>query len=81
MQAVWLCQDVPNGGTTEEAELAFSLDAPEVSIFPRLCAWAGRASTGLWLISLSPKGKCVKCDACREQAPYATAVVDEFGPQ
>jgi NADH:ubiquinone oxidoreductase subunit F (NADH-binding)/(2Fe-2S) ferredoxin len=24
--------------------------------------------------------KCVKCDACREQAPYAIAVVDEFGP-
>jgi Fe-S-cluster-containing hydrogenase component 2 len=23
--------------------------------------------------------KCVKCDACREQAPYAIAVVDEFG--
>ncbi len=22
---------------------------------------------------------CVKCDACREQAPYAIAVVDEFG--
>jgi NADH:ubiquinone oxidoreductase subunit F (NADH-binding) len=26
------------------------------------------------------QGKCVKCDACREQAPYAIAVVDEFGP-
>jgi NADH:ubiquinone oxidoreductase subunit F (NADH-binding)/(2Fe-2S) ferredoxin len=25
------------------------------------------------------QGKCVKCDACREQAPYAIAVVDEFG--
>ncbi|MDO8615767.1 MAG: NADH-ubiquinone oxidoreductase-F iron-sulfur binding region domain-containing protein [Dehalococcoidia bacterium] len=24
--------------------------------------------------------KCVRCDACREQAPYAIAVVDEFGP-
>jgi NADH:ubiquinone oxidoreductase subunit F (NADH-binding)/(2Fe-2S) ferredoxin len=24
--------------------------------------------------------KCVKCDACREQAPYAIAVVDEFSP-
>jgi len=24
--------------------------------------------------------KCVKCDACREQAPYAIAVVDEFAP-
>jgi len=24
--------------------------------------------------------KCVKCDACREQAPYAIGVVDEFGP-
>jgi NADH:ubiquinone oxidoreductase subunit F (NADH-binding)/(2Fe-2S) ferredoxin len=23
--------------------------------------------------------KCVKCDACRQQAPYAIAVVDEFG--
>jgi NADH:ubiquinone oxidoreductase subunit F (NADH-binding) len=23
--------------------------------------------------------RCVKCDACREQAPYAIAVVDEFG--
>ena len=23
--------------------------------------------------------KCVRCDACREQAPYAIAVVDEFG--
>lgn len=26
------------------------------------------------------QGKCVKCDACREQAPYGIAVVDEFGP-
>jgi NADH-quinone oxidoreductase subunit F len=26
------------------------------------------------------QGKCIKCDACREQAPYAVAVVDEFGP-
>ncbi len=26
------------------------------------------------------QGKCVKCDACREQASYAIAVVDEFGP-
>jgi NADH-quinone oxidoreductase subunit F len=25
------------------------------------------------------QGKCVKCDACREQAPYAIAVVDAFG--
>src|SRR3989475_1148027 len=24
--------------------------------------------------------KCIKCDACREQAPYAIAVVDEFQP-
>jgi NADH-quinone oxidoreductase subunit F len=24
--------------------------------------------------------KCIKCDACREQAPYAIGVVDEFGP-
>ncbi len=24
--------------------------------------------------------KCVKCDACREQAPYAIALVDAFGP-
>jgi NADH-quinone oxidoreductase subunit F len=24
--------------------------------------------------------KCIKCDACREQAPYAIALVDEFGP-
>jgi NADH:ubiquinone oxidoreductase subunit F (NADH-binding) len=24
--------------------------------------------------------KCVKCDACREQAPYAIAIVDEFAP-
>ena len=23
---------------------------------------------------------CVKCDACREQAPYAIAIVDEFAP-
>ncbi len=23
--------------------------------------------------------KCIKCDACREKAPYAIAVVDEFG--
>jgi NADH:ubiquinone oxidoreductase subunit F (NADH-binding) len=23
--------------------------------------------------------KCVRCDACREQAPYAIALVDEFG--
>jgi len=26
------------------------------------------------------QGKCIKCDACREQAPYAIAVVDAFGP-
>ena len=26
------------------------------------------------------QGKCIKCDACREQAPYAIALVDEFGP-
>ncbi len=26
------------------------------------------------------QAKCVKCDACREQAPYAIGVVDEFGP-
>lgn len=26
------------------------------------------------------QAKCVKCDACREQAPYAIAVVDAFGP-
>ncbi len=26
------------------------------------------------------QGKCVKCDACREQAPYAVALVDAFGP-
>ncbi len=26
------------------------------------------------------QGKCVKCDACREQAPYAIAMVDAFGP-
>jgi NADH:ubiquinone oxidoreductase subunit F (NADH-binding)/(2Fe-2S) ferredoxin len=26
------------------------------------------------------QGKCIKCDACREQAPYAIAVLDEFGP-
>jgi dissimilatory sulfite reductase (desulfoviridin) alpha/beta subunit len=25
--------------------------------------------------------KCVKCGACREQAPYAIAVVDEFGAE
>jgi len=25
--------------------------------------------------------RCVKCGACREQAPYAIAVVDEFGAQ
>jgi len=25
------------------------------------------------------QGKCIKCDACREQAPYAIAVLDEFG--
>jgi len=25
--------------------------------------------------------KCIKCDACREQAPYAIAVVDQFGPE
>jgi NADH:ubiquinone oxidoreductase subunit F (NADH-binding)/(2Fe-2S) ferredoxin len=24
--------------------------------------------------------KCIKCDACREQAPYAISVVDEFAP-
>jgi NADH-quinone oxidoreductase subunit F len=24
--------------------------------------------------------KCIKCDACREQAPYAIGVVDEFAP-
>ena len=26
------------------------------------------------------QAKCIKCDACREQAPYAIALVDEFGP-
>ena len=26
------------------------------------------------------QSKCIKCDACREVAPYAIAVVDEFGP-
>ncbi len=26
------------------------------------------------------QGKCIKCDACRDQAPYAIALVDEFGP-
>ncbi len=26
------------------------------------------------------QSKCVKCDACREQAPYAVGVVDEFAP-
>jgi NADH:ubiquinone oxidoreductase subunit F (NADH-binding)/(2Fe-2S) ferredoxin len=26
------------------------------------------------------QAKCIKCDACREQAPYAIAVVDEYGP-
>jgi NADH:ubiquinone oxidoreductase subunit F (NADH-binding)/(2Fe-2S) ferredoxin len=25
------------------------------------------------------QAKCIKCDACREQVPYAIAVVDEFG--
>jgi Fe-S-cluster-containing hydrogenase component 2 len=24
------------------------------------------------------QAKCIKCDACREQAPYAISVVDEF---
>ena len=24
--------------------------------------------------------KCIRCDACREQAPYAIAIVDEFAP-
>ena len=27
------------------------------------------------------QAKCVKCDACREQAPYAIAVVEEFASQ
>jgi len=26
------------------------------------------------------QAKCVKCDACREQAPHAVTVVDEFAP-
>ncbi len=26
------------------------------------------------------QAKCIKCDACREQAPYGIAVVDEVGP-
>ncbi len=26
------------------------------------------------------QAKCIKCDACREQAPYAITVVDEYGP-
>ncbi|MDO8612176.1 MAG: NADH-ubiquinone oxidoreductase-F iron-sulfur binding region domain-containing protein [Dehalococcoidia bacterium] len=26
------------------------------------------------------QAKCIKCDACREQAPYAIAVLDAFGP-
>jgi dissimilatory sulfite reductase (desulfoviridin) alpha/beta subunit len=25
--------------------------------------------------------KCVKCDACREQAPYAIGLVDEFAAE
>jgi dissimilatory sulfite reductase (desulfoviridin) alpha/beta subunit len=31
---------------------------------------------GVYLIN---RERCVKCDACREQAPYAIDVVDEFG--
>jgi len=26
------------------------------------------------------EAKCIKWDACREQAPYAIAVLDEYGP-
>ncbi|MEE9285940.1 MAG: NADH-ubiquinone oxidoreductase-F iron-sulfur binding region domain-containing protein, partial [Dehalococcoidia bacterium] len=26
------------------------------------------------------QAKCIRCDACREQAPYAIALLDEFGP-
>ncbi len=26
------------------------------------------------------QGNCIKCAACREVAPYAIAVVDEYGP-
>ena len=26
------------------------------------------------------QGNCIKCDACREQAPYSIKVVDEVGP-
>ena len=26
------------------------------------------------------QAKCIKCDACREQAPYAIALLDDFGP-
>ncbi len=33
-------------------------------------------TAGLYYID---QERCVKCDACREQAPYAIALVDEFG--
>jgi NADH:ubiquinone oxidoreductase subunit F (NADH-binding) len=37
-----------------------------------------RDEHGLYFID---QERCVKCDACREQAPYAIAVVDEFGAE
>ena len=40
-----------------------------------------RWGISIWGVSYHiDQEKCVKCDACREQAPYAIAVVEEFGP-
>jgi len=38
---------------------------------------AGSGQAGSYRID---QAKCIKCDACREVAPYAIAVVNEFGP-
>ncbi len=41
-----------------------------------ICPTGAIVGNGVYSID---QAKCVKCDACREQAPYAVAVVDAFG--
>ncbi|MEE8370092.1 MAG: NADH-ubiquinone oxidoreductase-F iron-sulfur binding region domain-containing protein [Dehalococcoidia bacterium] len=51
---------------------------PTEAILPENAAEGESASGGTrYRIDQS---KCIKCDACREQAPYAIAILDEFGP-
>ncbi len=42
-----------------------------------VCPTSAIVRNGVYRIDQS---KCIKCDACREVAPYAVAVVDEIGP-